>query len=72
VHFTLASPGWRLPQKGAIGILPFPRDGHLRDQLFPAHFGCLFDIQVQGLAKRLQFTGIQKVVIGVSGGLSLS
>ncbi|MDQ6672455.1 MAG: NAD(+) synthase [Chloroflexota bacterium] len=29
----------------------------------------VFDIQVQGLAKRLQFTGIQKVVIGISGGL---
>jgi NAD+ synthase (glutamine-hydrolysing) len=29
----------------------------------------VFSIQVQGLAKRLQFTGIQKVVIGISGGL---
>ncbi|MGI9145782.1 MAG: NAD(+) synthase [Chloroflexota bacterium] len=29
----------------------------------------VFDIQVQGLAKRLQFTRIQKVVIGISGGL---
>src|SRR6202011_1453996 len=29
----------------------------------------VFDIQVQGLAKRLQFTGIEKVVIGISGGL---
>jgi NAD+ synthase (glutamine-hydrolysing) len=29
----------------------------------------VFNIQVQGLAKRLQFTGIEKVVIGVSGGL---
>jgi NAD+ synthase (glutamine-hydrolysing) len=29
----------------------------------------VFDIQVQGLAKRLQFTGIQKVAIGISGGL---
>jgi len=28
-----------------------------------------FKIQVQGLAKRLQFTGIKNVVIGVSGGL---
>jgi NAD+ synthase (glutamine-hydrolysing) len=29
----------------------------------------VFSIQVQGLAKRLQFTGIHKVVIGISGGL---
>jgi NAD+ synthase (glutamine-hydrolysing) len=29
----------------------------------------VFHIQVEGLAKRLQFTGIEKVVIGVSGGL---
>jgi NAD+ synthase (glutamine-hydrolysing) len=29
----------------------------------------VFDIQVQGLAKRLQFTGIEKVVLGISGGL---
>ena len=29
----------------------------------------VYEIQVQGLAKRLQFTGIDKVVIGVSGGL---
>src|SRR5258707_8176878 len=29
----------------------------------------VFNIQVQGLAKRLQFTGIKKPVIGVSGGL---
>ncbi len=29
----------------------------------------VYEIQVQGLAKRLAFTGIEKVVIGVSGGL---
>lgn len=29
----------------------------------------VYEIQVQGLVKRLQSTGIQKVVIGVSGGL---
>jgi NAD+ synthase (glutamine-hydrolysing) len=29
----------------------------------------VFQIQVQGLAKRLDFTGIENVVIGVSGGL---
>src|SRR5204862_8086841 len=42
-----------------------PSDPKVRDER------CMevFKIQVQGLAKRLQFTGIQKVVIGVSGGL---
>jgi NAD+ synthase (glutamine-hydrolysing) len=29
----------------------------------------VFNIQVQGLAKRLEFTGLKKVVIGISGGL---
>ncbi len=29
----------------------------------------VYEIQVQGLAKRLQFTGVEKPVIGVSGGL---
>jgi NAD+ synthase (glutamine-hydrolysing) len=29
----------------------------------------VFHIQVQGLVKRLEFTGLQRVVIGVSGGL---
>ena len=29
----------------------------------------VYEIQVQGLAKRLQFTGLDKTVIGVSGGL---
>ena len=29
----------------------------------------VYEIQVQGLTKRLEFTGIDKVVIGVSGGL---
>jgi NAD+ synthase (glutamine-hydrolysing) len=29
----------------------------------------VYHIQVQGLAKRLEFSGIQKVVVGISGGL---
>jgi NAD+ synthase (glutamine-hydrolysing) len=29
----------------------------------------VFEIQVQGLAKRLQFTGIKHVILGISGGL---
>jgi NAD+ synthase (glutamine-hydrolysing) len=45
---------------------PFvPGDLSRQDQ----HCYEVYEIQVQGLAKRLQFTGIEKVVIGVSGGL---
>ncbi len=42
-----------------------PADPATRDQRCAE----VYQIQVQGLAKRLQFTGIQRVVIGVSGGL---
>jgi NAD+ synthase (glutamine-hydrolysing) len=42
-----------------------PADPATRDQRCAE----VFHIQVQGLAKRLQFTSIEKVVIGVSGGL---
>lgn len=45
---------------------PFvPSDPSRQDQ----HCYEVYEIQVQGLAKRLKFTGIEKVVIGVSGGL---
>ncbi len=63
--------------------LPLPRDGRLlprrRYERFPyvpadpatrdQRCAEVYQIQVEGLAKRLQFTGIQRVVIGVSGGL---
>ena len=42
-----------------------PADPRTRDERCAE----VYNIQVQGLAKRLQFTGIEKVVIGVSGGL---
>jgi NAD+ synthase (glutamine-hydrolysing) len=42
-----------------------PSDPRTRDE----RCGEVFHIQVQGLAKRLQFTGLKHVVIGVSGGL---
>jgi NAD+ synthase (glutamine-hydrolysing) len=42
-----------------------PSDPATRDQRCAE----VFQIQVQGLAKRLAFTGLQRVVIGVSGGL---
>jgi len=63
--------------------LPLPRSGQLlperRYERFPyvpadpdrrdARCAEVYEIQVQGLVKRLQFTGLQHVVIGVSGGL---
>ena len=42
-----------------------PSDPALRDD----HCGEVFNIQIQGLIKRLKHTGIRKIVIGVSGGL---
>ena len=42
-----------------------PADPRTRDERCAE----VFHIQVQGLAKRLQFTGIKHVVIGISGGL---
>src|SRR5215212_5853718 len=42
-----------------------PSDPRTRDERSEE----VFNIQVQGLAKRLQFTGIERAVIGVSGGL---
>lgn len=42
-----------------------PSDPAVRDD----HCGEVFNIQTQGLVKRLKHTGIQKIVIGVSGGL---
>ena len=46
--------------------LPYvPQDPAARD----ARCREVFDIQVQGLVKRLRFAGLRRVVIGVSGGL---
>lgn len=56
----------RLPLDRAYERFPYvPSDSQTRDQRCAE----VFQIQVQGLAKRLQFSGSQKVVIGVSGGL---
>ena len=63
--------------------LPLPRRGRLllerRYERFPyvpadpatrdERCAEVFQIQVQGLVKRLEFTGVERVVIGVSGGL---
>jgi NAD+ synthase (glutamine-hydrolysing) len=64
-----------LPFEAPAGDLPLERDVP-RFPYVPAEPGKLdercyeaYNIQVQGLMKRLEATGIQKVVIGVSGGL---
>ncbi len=66
VPFKLGAPDGALPLKRAIDRFPFvPDDLALRDRdCYEA-----YNIQVSGLAKRLEATGIKHAVIGVSGGL---
>ena len=54
-----------LPERRYERFPYVPSDPLKRDQRCSE----VYDIQVQGLVKRLQFTGLQRVVIGVSGGL---
>jgi NAD+ synthase (glutamine-hydrolysing) len=67
VRFSLDLPAdERLLPRREYQRFPYvPSDPRTRDQRCEE----VFNIQVQGLAKRLQFTGIEKTVIGVSGGL---
>lgn len=63
IHFPAAE---RLLCQRHYSRFPFvPSDAHQRDK----HCLEAFNIQVQGLIKRLKHTGIQKIVVGVSGGL---
>ncbi|MCC6472931.1 MAG: NAD(+) synthase [Burkholderiales bacterium] len=67
VRFTLSAPGDRLlPLERAYERFPYvPSDPATRDQRCAE----VYEIQVQGLVKRLRAMGARKVVIGVSGGL---
>ena len=67
IPFSLALPADErlLPYREYQRFPYVPSDPRTRDERCAE----VFNIQVQGLAKRLQFTGIEKVVIGVSGGL---
>jgi NAD+ synthase (glutamine-hydrolysing) len=60
------APDGRIPLHRPVERFPYvPADPALRDErCYEA-----YNIQVAGLAKRLEATGIEKVVIGVSGGL---
>src|SRR5262249_166951 len=64
--FALDSPEAPVPLRREIERFPFvPSDPvRLRENCYEA-----YNIQVQGLATRLRATGIERAVIGVSGGL---
>lgn len=66
VEFDFVLPEAVVPLQRHVERFPFvPSNARLRDErCFEA-----YNIQVQGLMKRLDATGIKKVVIGVSGGL---
>ena len=67
VRTSLALPrrGRLLPERRYERFPYVPADPSTRDQRCAE----VFHIQVQGLVKRLEFTGVERVVIGVSGGL---
>ncbi len=66
INFCLDAPSGELPLLRNIDRFPFvPSDpAKLRENCYEA-----YNIQIQGLAKRLEATKIRKIVIGVSGGL---
>jgi NAD+ synthase (glutamine-hydrolysing) len=66
IAFNLDAPAGELALLRNVDRFPFvPSDpARLRENCYEA-----YNIQVQGLAKRLQATNIEKIVIGVSGGL---
>jgi NAD+ synthase (glutamine-hydrolysing) len=66
VEFDFAAPPGELALRRRIERFPFvPSDpAMLRENCYEA-----YNIQIQGLAQRLQATGLKKLVIGVSGGL---
>src|SRR5687768_12411965 len=66
VRFELGAPGGAVPLRRSVERFPYvPHDAaQLDERCFEA-----YNIQVHGLVKRLESTGIKKLVIGVSGGL---
>ena len=66
VEFDIGVPSGRVPLRRRVERFPYvPSDPTRRDERCAE----VYDIQVQGLAKRLAATGLKKVVIGISGGL---
>ncbi len=69
VGLTVESPATGLELRREIPRFPYvPADSAERDERCAE----AFDIQVSGLVQRLRATGLEKVVIGVSGGLDSS
>ncbi|MCC7272195.1 MAG: NAD(+) synthase [Alphaproteobacteria bacterium] len=66
LRFPFDAPDRPVGLRRTIARFPFvPADpGRLREDCYEA-----YNIQIQGLAKRLAATGLQRAVIGVSGGL---
>jgi len=66
VTFGLMLPSENVPLQRAVDRFPYvPSDASLRDQ----HCFEAYNIQVQGLTQRMRAASIDKIVIGVSGGL---
>jgi NAD+ synthase (glutamine-hydrolysing) len=66
IDFDLGTPAGRVPLRRRVERFPYvPSDPAQRDERCAE----VYDIQVEGLMKRLVATGLQKVVIGISGGL---
>ncbi len=66
VPFLFNVPAGDVPLQRTVARFPYvPSDSQKRDQRC---YEC-YNIQVHGLIKRLSSTGIQKLVIGISGGL---
>ncbi|MCX7846476.1 MAG: NAD(+) synthase [bacterium] len=66
IDFTLEQPRWHTPLRRPIPTHPFvPADSAERTQRCKE----IFSIQTAALAKRLEHCQIQRVVLGVSGGL---
>ena len=69
IPFNFQIPQAQIPLNRSVERFPFvPSDRRQRDErCFEA-----YNIQVHGLIKRLQSSGLQRVVIGISGGLDSS
>ncbi len=65
VSLELPRRGRLLPERRYERLPYVPSDAERRDERCAE----VYEIQVQGLVKRLQFTGLEHVAIGVSGGL---
>jgi NAD+ synthase (glutamine-hydrolysing) len=66
VPFDFAAPAGPLPLRREVSRFPYvPAEPAARE----ARCEEVYNIQVQGLSQRLAATGVQKLVIGVSGGL---